>query len=196
MLEQGPHHLEVRALDNAENMDMTPARWEWEIDITIPDEFGGEDSLPPDTFIAAGPMGNVLSTEATFRFTGSDNLIPGPNLTFQCRLDGQPVGDFETCTTPRTYSGLQPGTHTFEVAAIDLQGNVDPTPAMRTWTIDVPPVDVTPPDTTIDLRPDPITVRTDASFTFSSEDPDATFECKLNVPAPNDAWEPCTSPKT
>ena len=26
MLSQGPHHLEVRALDNVENMDMTPAR--------------------------------------------------------------------------------------------------------------------------------------------------------------------------
>ncbi|HEV2952196.1 MAG TPA: right-handed parallel beta-helix repeat-containing protein, partial [Actinomycetota bacterium] len=137
MLEQGPHHLEVRALDNMENMDETPDRWEWEIDITIPDELDGEDALPPDTFIAAGPMGSVDSTEATFSFTGSDNLIPGPNLTFRCRLDGPPVA-FEGCATPRTYSDLPRGTHTFEVAAVDLQGNVDQTPAVRTWTIDTP----------------------------------------------------------
>ena len=45
--------------------------------------------------------------------------------------------------------------------AIDLKGNVDPTPAVRTWTIDVPPIDVTPPDTPIDSGPDPITVLTD-----------------------------------
>src|ERR671915_1794720 len=193
-LEQGEHHLEVRALDNNENMDMTPARWEWEIDITISDELEGEDSLPPDTFIAAGPMGNVLSTEATFRFTGSDNLIPGPNLTFQCRLDGQPVA-FEACGAPRTYSGLLPGTHTFEVAAVDLKGNVDQTPAVRTWTIDTPEVDETPPDTSILSGPDPITVLTEATFTFSSEDPTATFDCKLNVPGYTE-FEPCTSPKT
>ena len=100
MLEQGPHHLEVRAIDNAENMDLTYARWEWEIDITVPDELGGDDTTPPDTFIAGGPLGHVLSTEATFRFTGSDNLIPGPYLTFQCRLDGAPAGDWAPCTTP------------------------------------------------------------------------------------------------
>ena len=47
MLEQGPHHLEVRAIDNAENMDLTHARWEWEIDITVPDELGGDDASRP-----------------------------------------------------------------------------------------------------------------------------------------------------
>ena len=36
-------------------------------------------------------LGAVDSTEATFRFTGSDNLIPGPYLTFECRLDGEPL---------------------------------------------------------------------------------------------------------
>ncbi|HEV2951246.1 MAG TPA: right-handed parallel beta-helix repeat-containing protein, partial [Actinomycetota bacterium] len=194
MLSQGPHHLEVRALDNMENQDMTPARWEWEIDITLPDELAGDDELPPDTFISAGPMGAIDSTGATFRFTGSDNLIPGPYLTFECRLDGEPVG-FEECTTPKTYSNLDPGEHTFEVAAIDLKGNVDPTPASRTWTINPPQADVTPPDTAIDSHPDPTTVLTTATFTFSSEDPSATFECKLDLPAPNNDWEPCTSPE-
>ncbi|HEV2951439.1 MAG TPA: right-handed parallel beta-helix repeat-containing protein, partial [Actinomycetota bacterium] len=196
MLEQGPHHLEVRALDNMENMDETPDRWEWEIDITIQDELDGEDALPPDTFIAAGPMGEVFSTEATFRFTGSDNLIPGPNLEFQCRLDGEPIA-YEDCTpSPKTYSGLDPGVHVFEVAAVDLKGNIDPTPAVREWTILVPPHDSTPPDTSIDSGPDPITVLTEATFAFSSEDTTATFECKLNAPGYDTDFEPCTSPKT
>src|SRR5918992_1318804 len=194
-LEQGPHHFEVRAYDNADNVDPTPATYDWEIDITVPDELDAPDELPPNTFIAAGPLGEVLSTEATFRFTGSDNLIPGPYLTFVCRLDGEPI-DFEDCTTPETYSDLLPGVHTFEVAAVDLKGNVDPTPAVREWTILVPPTDLTPPDTTIESGPDPITVLNEATFVFSSEDSTATFECRLNLPAPNDGWEPCTSPKT
>jgi len=53
-----------------------------------------------------------------------------PVAGFRCRLDGADVA----CSTmlPST-----PGTHTFEVAAFDHAGNVDPTPARHTWTVAV-----------------------------------------------------------
>jgi hypothetical protein len=44
-------------------------------------------------------------------------------------------GSFETCTSPKTYSGLKKGSHTFAVRAVDAAGNLDPTPATRTWKV-------------------------------------------------------------
>ena len=40
--------------------------------------------------------------------------------------------------SPKAYTGLAPGSHTFEVRATDPAGNVDPTPATRTWTVTGP----------------------------------------------------------
>jgi hypothetical protein len=58
--------------------------------------------------------------------------------SFQCKLD---AGAFAACTSPKSYSGLAPGSHTFQVRAVDVSGNVDATPGTFTWTIaPLPPV--------------------------------------------------------
>ena len=87
------------------------------------------DTTPPDTTITEGPSGKVKSKSATFGFSGSDARAVA---SFQCKLDS---GSFETCTSPKAYSGLKKGSHTFSVRAVDAAGNVDPTPASRTWTV-------------------------------------------------------------
>src|SRR5205823_1415239 len=51
---------------------------------------------------------------------------------FQCALD---AAAYAACTSPVSYSGLAAGSHAFAVRAIDAAGNVDPTPATRTWTV-------------------------------------------------------------
>jgi hypothetical protein len=84
---------------------------------------------PPDTTITGGPSGKTRKKSATFTYTGTDaSGIAG----FQCRLD---EGPFESCTASKTYSALKKGEHTFEVRAVDNAGNVDPTPAKRTWKV-------------------------------------------------------------
>jgi hypothetical protein len=55
-----------------------------------------------------------------------------PGGSFACSLDGAP---FSPCTSPKTYSALTEGSHTFSVRATDAAGNTDATPATRTWTI-------------------------------------------------------------
>ena len=86
------------------------------------------DTAPPDTTITSGPLGTVGSPDATFTFTSSE-----ANSTFACRLNGSA---WAGCTSPKSYTGLADGQHTFEVRATDPASNTDPTPAARTWTID------------------------------------------------------------
>jgi len=80
----------------------------------------------PDTIITDGPPDSTASEVATFSFTATE-----PAAFFQCTLDGNITG----CSSPQQYTGLENGTHTFTVQAADLTGNVDATPATRTWTI-------------------------------------------------------------
>ena len=118
-LDDGAHTLEARATDAAGNTDPEPASRSWVVDATA-----------PQTAIESGPRGTTDSGTATFESSASE-----AGSTLECRLDG---GAWDACETSKTYSGLANGAHTFEVRATDAAGNVDPTPAVRTWTVAVP----------------------------------------------------------
>ena len=132
-----------------------------------------------------------MFTSATFEFIGFDNATA---VTFECRLDSTDAGAWAPCTSPATYHGLSLTEHAFEVRAVDVSGNIDPTPASATWTIIAPQPGVAP-DTTIDSSPDATTVDTSAVFTFSANEPGATFECRLDSTLQGD-FVACTSPTT
>lgn len=162
----GAHTFTVRAIDAAGNVDSTPATASWTVDAAV-----------PDTSLTAGPSGTVSSADAAFTFTSTK-----ANSTFECSLDG---AAFTACTTPRSFTLLADGSHTFSVRAIDPVGNVDLSPATRTWTIDTQA-----PDTTITVRPVALTNSTSGRFEFTSPQSGATFECSLD----GAAWTVCTSP--
>ena len=81
----------------------------------------------PDTSIDSGPASLSNQTSATFNFSSPDDTA-----TFECRLDG---GDWEPCSSAKTYDGLSDGSHTLEVRASNVYGT-DPTPASYTWVVD------------------------------------------------------------
>ncbi|WP_028062904.1 Ig-like domain-containing protein [Solirubrobacter soli] len=153
-LSQGSHTFQVRAIDAAGNTDATPASRTWTV-----------DTVAPDTSITGGPTGSVASTSATFTFSSTE-----AGSTFQCVLDG---AAFATC--PTGYTGLAQGSHTFQVRAIDAAGNIDGSPASRTWT-----VDTVAPDTNITGGPSGTVASTSATFTFGSTEAGSTFQCALD----------------
>ena len=100
------------------------------------------DTSPPQTAISAGPPASTTATTASFTFSSSES-----GSTFGCKLDG---GAWVACNgSPKTYSSLKPGSHQFSVRATDPAGNVDTTPATRSWTITSTPRPLTP----LHLRP-------------------------------------------
>jgi hypothetical protein len=142
------------------------------------------DTTAPDTTIGSGPSGTITTNTGSFAFTSSES-----GSTFQCQLDS---GSWTTCTSPKAYSSLADGSHTFSVKAIDAAGNYDASPATRTFTVNTaPPADTTAPDTTIGSGPSGTITTTSGSFAFTSSESGSTFQCQLD----GSAWASCTSPK-
>jgi uncharacterized repeat protein (TIGR01451 family) len=175
-LSNGSHTFQVRAMDNVGLTDATPASYTWVV-----------DTAAPDTTITANPANPTISASASFSFTGNDGSGSGV-ASFQCALDG---GGFAACTSPQTYTGLANGSHTFQVRAVDVAGNVDASPASFTWV-----VDAAAPDTTITANPANPTNSTSASFSFTGNDGTGvgglTFQCKLD----SGSFTACTSPQS
>ncbi len=175
----GTHQFSVRATDAAGNTDATAATWAWTVNAI---EAGG-DVTAPQTTITGGPLVSTTDTAATFTFASSE---AGSN--FACRLDS---GGWSICASPKSYSGLAVGSHRFWVRAGDAAGNVDSSAAIYEWTVTAPPpVDTTPPNTSITSQPPAATTSTAASFDFSSDESESTFECKLD----GGPWTACSPP--
>jgi hypothetical protein len=97
---------------------------------TIMDDDGGAgaaDTRPPNTVIHGGPGRVTRSRTASFHLASTE-----PGSRFQCRLDR---GRWRACRASVTLRRLARGRHTFRARAIDRAGNVDRTPAAKTWRI-------------------------------------------------------------
>ena len=161
-LDDGEHRFRVRAVDGAGNPDPSPASRKWTV-----------DTLPPETTIDDGP------TDVSHKPTATFTLTSEAGASFECRLDRHSWGDCGAV------SGLDGGKHVMRTRARDRAGNVDPTPAIWSWRVDLPP------ETAITAGPSGPTSSTSAAFQFSSDDSSAIFECKLD----EGSWSSCSSGK-
>ncbi len=121
-LAEGPHDITATTTNNVGNTS-PPSNT---VRIVV-------DTGVPDTTIVSGPSGNTESTSATFTFSSSE-----AGVTYECSLDG---ASYVPCSNPAIFADLAEGEHTLLVRARDAAGNVDPSPAMATWTV----VRATPP---------------------------------------------------
>jgi hypothetical protein len=115
-LTQGKHTFSVRSR-KAGTVDRTPAVRSFKV-----------DTVKPNTTVT-GPSGEINDPSPSFSFSSSE---PG---SFQCRLLS--ASSFKTCTSPFVPANpLNDGNYNFQVRARDIAGNLDPTPASRSFTLE------------------------------------------------------------
>jgi hypothetical protein len=167
-LADGQHTFDVRAADAAGNTDGSPPSRTFTIDTTS------------QTTIDSGPSNGAHTTDTTptFAFSSGED-----GSTFACSID---AGTAFACESALTTDALDDGEHMFAVTATDVLGNVDPTPASRTFT-----VDTVAPETTIDSGPADGATTADSTpaFEFSSSETGSTFACRVDAAE----FAPCTS---
>ena len=136
----------------------------------------------PQTLVTGGPANGATSTNPTQAYT----LSSDEPASFQYRVDS---GPFQPCPAACTVPGIPDGAHTIGFRAVDLDENLsaDQTPATRVITIDT-----VAPDTLISgkrkLRTRKKKAR--ASFTLTSTEPAASFECSVD----SRPFSPCVTP--
>jgi len=114
-LAQGQLTLLARAVDAAGNVDLTPQTRTFTV-----------DTIAPDTSILSGP---TKGNRPVFAF-GS---VSADATSYQCRFDS---GKWSSCTTPVTSTkALSRGAHKFSVRAVDAAGNVDSSPAVKSFRV-------------------------------------------------------------
>ena len=126
------HQLPGSPTRNAGTADPSIGTFDFEGDPrlqgTAPDIGADEyDDTAPETTIVSGPKKKTRKRKATFRFRADD-----PGASFECKLDGRA---FSPCSSPAAFKKLRVGRHRLQVRAEDALGNLEATPAMRTWKV-------------------------------------------------------------
>jgi hypothetical protein len=143
------------------------------------------DVTPRQTRLEGGPEGLIAGSPVVFDY-GSDDY----SAEFECSLDG---GPFAPCgfEEERIETPLADGPHTFKVRAVDQAGNVDPSPAVRSFRVDGTPPTLKLTEAPYGLVRDPRPV---FRFKASGED---KLRCRLSSedlgPDPYPPG-PCTGP--
>jgi len=98
----------------------------------IPEDFTDDVwliTLFPDTVITAGPSGVIASPDAVFKFEATK-----PNCEYSYKINGFDWSNW-SAETEIEVTEVGTGNHYFQVKSRDADGNIDQTPAIRTWTI-------------------------------------------------------------
>lgn len=168
------HTIAVRAMDPAGNVDDSPVSRSFTVDATA-----------PDTDLVSRIRDGELTNRPrhSFQFSSRDSTA-----VFQCQLDG---AAFAGCTSPVRSPVLADGTHTFAVRAIDRAGNVDASPASRSFT-----VDTIAPETSFvsGLAEGGTTTAVTPAFGLAASEAGSTFECAVDGAALVACVSPLTTP--
>lgn len=130
----------------------------------------GQDTQAPETMIGNAPVGNTAGTSVELALSCDDEA----GCSFECKVD---FGQFESCTSPLALTDLIHGNHTVTVRASDNAGNVDQTPAVATWRVEI---DALAPETTLIGGPEGTISELSATIGMSCNEDACTFECSFD----------------
>jgi hypothetical protein len=160
-LADGSHTLTVEAID-ADGAATSTSAYTWTINTAGPT-------------LGTKPSNPSANTGPSFSYTDGTYA----NTQFQCQLDG---AGFAGCPSPKSLSSLSAASHTFDVKAVDADGNSTGTTSY-TWTIDTSAPSIT-------AKPSNPSASTGPSFSFSHTQGAYTFKCKLDA----GSFATCASP--
>jgi hypothetical protein len=163
-LASGTHTFKVRGTSGTGNVSQ-PVTYTWSIDLSTPTIMFGQVPTNPTN-----------STSASFTFSGAGVVA------YECKFDN---GSYQACTSPKNYSGLASGNHTFTVRGKNNVGTYS-NPVVHSWVIDTAPVFIS-----ISQTPAALTNSTSAVFSFTSATA-IRYECSLN----GSAYITCPTPYT
>ena len=118
----------------------------------------------------SAPSGADTDKSRTFTFTATK-----PGSTYLCSLDG---AAFAACQSPYTASGLSVGGHEIRVRARDTYGNIQQTPAARSFTTTAA-ADKTPPVVKLTRKVPKKTKKKALKISFKSSEAGSTFTCRV-----------------
>jgi photosystem II stability/assembly factor-like uncharacterized protein len=148
-LADGSHSFNVKSTDPIGNPETVAKSYAWAI-----------DSTAPAVSISAAPALFTQSSDASFTFSANE-----AGCSFSCSIDGVA----STCTSPKSYTNLPDGHHSFTVRATDPAGNtaaITPAGQSYSWTVDKSDK----PGSTLDA---PLAPLSGASYLFSGTASDA-----------------------
>lgn len=172
-LATGNHTVKIRATDNATNIG-DEYTYSWSVNTSA-----------AVITISQMPAAFSNSKSATFSFSGTAN---GITITeFDCSLDNAAA---IACTSSKTYSNLNEGSHTFSVRGKDSDGNWS-SAFSYTWIVDT----VAPVVSGVTANVNAQTKQTSASLSFSATDGGgsgvASYTCSLDFAV----FATCISPQ-
>ena len=146
-ISNGTHIVEIRTVDNAGNQDPSPSSFAWIVNIiqqqddNVADNLTTTDTTPAnnaDTLITSITDGSntVIGNKTNTPFTSIKFEFSTINIDavdhFECSMDDS---EFVPCTSPFIFPILPQGDHIFKVRFVDVNGNMDKSPATFVWDI-------------------------------------------------------------
>lgn len=164
-LTQGAHTFQVKAVAGSTQSAATSYTW------TV------DTAAPQAPSITDRPASLSTTTSPSFSFADSES-----GVVFRCTIDSSALA---ACSSPRSYSNLSQGAHSFGVQAVDAAGKRSGSTTWS-WSID----SLAPPAPVLRTRPTDPTHHATNNFAWSDSEAGVSFQCSLE----NGAWAACSTP--
>ena len=147
-LTDGNHTFRIKAIDT-NGKESAVSSYDWNIAVPV-----------PTVSISANPTAIAASASANFSFSGT--AFDGATIaSYQCSVDSTTLA---ACVSPKSFTGLADGNHTFRIKAIDSAGR-ESLVSTYSWT-----TDTTAPVVTIGSYPSSLNNLSTVDFGFSATD--------------------------